>query len=280
MSSTSDNHLWEETLLLLASNRLLNLGRFLKPDVQIQMDMILNSPDLWTIRHNGAVALRLTQEDIRVRLFVKQVSLEPSIEKNILQAMNSGKNAVYPTVRAAIRTYSHQANDRYFECNDPFNSKVPNRVTVCLLKQTAFNGAIDTNPFSYRLMNMSSIRMLIGGEEYPYEQLELNHDNGRKDLKGYARYLEATGCTRRGHGNLVSQEDWGNGKHVCLLVFDTTSNQNPDSPALNPELEGQMRIIIEFGANPPAALTVLVYGEFENVMEITGPGVVTYDMNQ
>jgi len=32
----------------------------------------------------------------------------------------------------------------------------------------------------------------VRGEEYPYESLELKHDDTRKDLRGYHRFLHAT----------------------------------------------------------------------------------------
>jgi len=51
-----------------------------------------------------------------------------------------------------------------------------------------------------------------------------------------------------------------------------------DSAVLNPKQSGELRLVIDFGANPGQNLTILVYGEFENLMEINDNKVVTYDV--
>lgn len=256
------------------------LGRLLRPNVHIQMDMYLNTPSMWTIRHNGAAELRMTSEDLKARFMVKQVSLDESVETKLRAKYLSGVKSVYPTVRGEVRTFVHQDNSQNFECQNPFGKVIPNRLVIALLKQIANNGAVTTNPFNYGLFNLKTIKTLVGGEEYPYQTLEVNHNNGLKDRRKYHRFLEASGCMTRGKGNLVVEKDYGFGKKGNLMVFDLTANQNPDTPVLNPELKGDLRVKIDFGANPPTNLTVLVYGEFENVMEITGPGLVSYNVHE
>ena len=258
-----------------------HLSKLLVPGVQIQIDMYFNNPDLWSIRWAGADALRLTQADVDVRLFLAQVRVTPSVYRELMDDMKSGgKVAAYPTVRGEIRTYSHLNDNRHFECNNPFHNQIPNRLVVALMKQDAFNGDIAHNPFTFKTFNVSTIKQLIRGEEYPYETLELQHDGTSKDQRGYFRFLEATGCLCRRKGNMVLKDDWGHGKRCTLFVFDNTANGCLDSPVLNPKQSGELRLVIDFGANPGKNLTILVYGEFENLMEINGARIVTYDVYQ
>jgi len=49
---------------------------------------------------------------------------------------------------------------------------------------------------------------------------------------------------------------------------------------LNPKQEGELRLVIDFGANPGENLTILLYGEFENLLEINENRVVIYDVYQ
>ncbi len=137
-----------------------------------------------------------------------------------------------------------------------------------------------TRSFSFKTFNVSSIKQLIRGEEYPYETLELQHDGTSKDQRGYFRFLQATGCLCRGKGNMVLKENWGHDKKCTLFVFDNTANGCLDSPVLNPKQSGEVRLVIDFGANPGENLTILLYGEFENLLEINGNRVVTYDVYQ
>ena len=235
---------------------------------------------MWTVQWAGADTLRLTEADVKVRLFLSQVRVTPSVYRELMTSMKGRRVATYPTVRGEIRTYSHPNDNCHFEGNNPFHSKLPNRLVVVLMKQTAFNGTVTVNPFSFEQFNLVSIKQLVRGEEYPYETLELKHDDDSKDLRGYQRFLKASGVLCRGKGNMVRKEDWGHAKRCNLFVFDNTANGCLDSPVLNPKQEGELRLVIDFGDAPGSNLTILLYGEFENMLEINENRVVLYDVYQ
>jgi len=49
--------------------------------------------------------------------------------------------------------------------------------------------------------------------------------------------------------------------------------------SVEPQQSGELHLI-DFGANPGENLTILLYGEFENLLEINENRVVTYDVYQ
>ena len=258
-----------------------HLSKLLVPGVQIQIEMYFNPPAMWTVRWAGAGTLRLTEADVSVRLNLCQVRVTPSIYMGLMNELTRGKKvATYPTVRGEIRTYSHPNDNRHFECNNPFHNILPNRLIVVLMEQAAFNGSVVHSPFNFGKFNLATIKQLVRGEEYPYETLELQHDGDSKDQRGYYRFLQASGALCRGKGNMIRKVDWGHDKRCNLYVFDNTANGCLDSDVLNPKQSGELRLVIDFGANPGQNLTILLYGEFENLMEINDNKVVTYDVYQ
>ena len=142
-----------------------------------------------------------------------------------------------------------------------------------LLKQTAFNGRVVHSPFNYEKFNLVTIKQLATGEEYPYETLELKHDGDNNDQRGYYQFLKDTGSLCRRKGNLVRKEDRGH-------VFENTANGCLDSLVLNPKQTGELRLVTNFRANLGQNLTILFYGEFENLLKISENRVVTYDEYQ
>jgi len=122
-----------------------HLSKLLVPGVQIGIDMYFNAPQMRTIQWAGADTLRLTEADVKVRLFLSQVRVTPSMYREIMSDMQGGKVVTYPTVRGEIRTYSHATDNLHFECSNPFHNKLPNRLVVVLMKQTAFNGTVTVN---------------------------------------------------------------------------------------------------------------------------------------
>ena len=108
----------------------------------------------------------------------------------------------------------------------------------------------------------------------------MTHGKGSKDLRGYFRFLQATGSLGRHKGNMVRREDWGHGKNCTLFVSDYAANGCLNSPVLNPKQSEELRLVFHFGANPGVNITVILYGEFENLLEIDRNKAMLYDIYQ
>ena len=50
-----------------------------------------------------------------------------------------------------------------------------------------------------------------------------------------------------------------------MFVFDNAANRCLNSPVLNPKQSGELRLVLKFGANPGVNITIILYGEFENL---------------
>ena len=145
-------------------------------------------------------------------------------------------------------------------------------------------------PFSFQKFGLSQIEQLVRGEVYPASALELNHNNTHKDLEGYFRFLMASEAWRKGQASMVEPEMWGGAGCCTLFMFDNVPNGAADSTLMNPRQDGYLRIRFKLGAavnlDCPVAidfqhvlkLGVLLYAEFENVLEIDGNGAVIYNI--
>ena len=256
-----------------------HLSKLLIPGVQISIKLYFNSPDFWSFRWTGATALRLQEQDIKLKLYICQVKVNDNVYRELMSGVESGRQMVaYPTVRSEIRTYNIQNDTRHYEINNPFHNRLPNMVIVGLVESTAFNGDIEKYPYSFKSFNLSSITQLVRGESYPYEVLDLVHNSTSTDLRGYRQFLQATGCLCKSRGNMVRAEDWGKGKKCTLFVYENVANGCLNTPILNPQLSGEIRLVLDFGANPGDNLTAIVYGEFENKLEIDSNKTVLYDV--
>ena len=236
---------------------------------------------MWSLRYHCAIAFRVIAEDIKVKLYLCQVKVSPSVYRELMSNMDSGRRVVrYPTVRSESRTYNIQQNIRHYEINNPFQNRLPNMVVVGLVRSDAFNGSAVRYPFTSKACNLTSIKQIVNGEIYPYEPLVLLHDNDSKDMRGYRQFVQATGSLCKSRGNMVRAEDWGFGKHCTLFVFENAANGCLNSPVLNPKLSENLRLVLDFGADPGVNLTAIVYGEFENLMEVDSNKTVQYDVYQ
>ena len=80
---------------------------------------------------------------------------------------------------------------------------------------------------------------------------------------------------------MVKPTDWGHDRHRTLFAFNNVPNGDVDSPHhLNPKQKGKLRLEIKFNAIPGLtvtdSLTVMVWGEFEDVCQVDGNGAILY----
>ena len=115
-----------------------------------------------------AIAFLLDAADIKAKLYLCEVRLYPSVYRELMSDMESGKRVVrYPTVRSEIRTYNIQQDTRHYEIDNPFQNRLPNMVVIGLVQSTAFSGHTELYPFTFKHYNLASIKQVLRGETYP-----------------------------------------------------------------------------------------------------------------
>ena len=62
-----------------------------------------------------------------------------------------------------------QGNLTRFDIPNLFQNRVPDRLTVGLVDSRAFNRDVTRDPFCFQKFGLTSIKQIVKGEEYPYE---------------------------------------------------------------------------------------------------------------
>ena len=61
-------------------------------------------------------------------------------------------------------------------------------------------------------------------------------------------------------------------------MFDNVASGDVDSKNLNPRQSGDLQLKIKFRASPAEVVTMMIYGEFENLLKIDKFGGVLYNI--
>ena len=64
---------------------------------------------------------------------------------------------------------------------------------------------------------------------------------------------------------MLNYSDWGHGKNCTFFMFDYVVSGDADSKNLNPRQSGDLQLKIKFRPPPGKVITVMIYGEFENL---------------
>ena len=279
------------TLFFTPLSPLFHTGKLLIPQQEVSIKMYFNDPSIYMMGP-GTAGAALTTDDIKMTLNLCQITVSPLLYRQI--TASRGKSpAIYPLVATKIRTFSMPNGVKDFDQDQLFTNRVPTRVLVGLLHNDAFNGAKTRSPFSFQKFGLTVVRMTINGEEHPYKNaLELVHNDSSKDFHGYRRLLENTAAYQKGEPSMVLPDMWGQlgaklnhdsgsviypSGNLTLFAFNFTPDGLPDASSFHPPQSGNVRLQFRLNASPGHAVTVLIYAEFENVMEINDNNGVLYN---
>ncbi|XP_068756960.1 uncharacterized protein F54H12.2-like [Montipora capricornis] len=197
-------------------------GRLLIPRVEMVVELVCNTPDffLFGTKTSGMGVKKyvtLGREDIKVTFHLCRIDLNVSVYNELTAKIDVKRQwANYPTVRSQIRTFSFDGKTTLWTEDQLFTGRLPDRVVIGLLDSKAFNGDLEYYPYAFQDFGVTSVRQLVGGEEYPYPTLELNGTNTRKDWLGYQRLLETSGSMQHHCPHMIQPGDWGFGKNCTF----------------------------------------------------------------
>ena len=158
-------------------------GKWIVPRTSFEMDFFLNPASIFSNGESNppTESVRVHADDVKLSFYMCLVKLNPSTYMDMMGLLSKSA-ALYPFVRTEMRQYPLDNGATYKEINNPFNNKVPQRFVLAIVENSAFNGRYDQDTFAYQPAGIEYIKQIVDGEEYPYETLELNTGNGRKDV--------------------------------------------------------------------------------------------------
>ena len=140
---------------------------------------------------------------------------------------------------------------------------MPRSFVFGLVDGKAFSGEYKKNPFHFQHFNISSIGLTINGEEIPFAPMQLSFGaNNSRFVEAFYTQFSGTGKMYYDVGNGISRQDFSN--RYAVYAFDLTPDKCGSSSHFNERA-------------PAAAVNLVCYGEFENVVQIDSERNVIYD---
>jgi len=157
--------------------------------------------------------------------------------------------------------------------------QAPRRAQIFLVKNKAYNGAYNEDPFFFHHFDLSHIECFIDGRSYPSSAYTPNFTEG-KYIREYHGFLDSLGQNFTESTITFDRLRYELGNVIFGFNFaDDNSNGCGMNGHLNPIKRGSLGIKIMFRKPLPEAINVLVYCEFDNVIEIDKDHQVTTDYN-
>ena len=229
--------------------------------------------------HEFCLMSSVDDADYRVKLTeaylkIRKVKVNPSITMAHEIALKKGP-AIYPIRRVECKSFIIPAGNPSLVKDNVFSGLVPKTFVFGLVESEAFNGAYKKNPYNFQHFNMSSVALSVNGEAIPFKPIQLSFGANKRFIEAFSTLFSGTGKMYYNMGNDISRDEFSNGN--AIFAFDLTADMCGSSPHFSTVQRGNLTVDIKFSTAPAAAVSIVCYGEFENLIQIDAERNVIYD---
>ena len=173
------------------------------------------------------------------------------------------KNAQYAITRTTPKVFTVPRGQQSQHIDSAFLGEIPKRIVVCMMDNDSYNGNYKKNPFNFKHYNLTQIGISVNGEEVPFKPLKLNFDE-KLFATAYNTLFSGTGKLHGNSGSMIKREGYSEG--YTIIVADLTPFEIGNNFDL--KAEGTLSTDLVFKSPLAATINVLVYAEYDNVIEI------------
>jgi hypothetical protein len=233
--------------------------RLIPSDVGIKIRLVRNKDAFCLMAANANYRLHI----VECKLLVRKLRLSPSIFISHAKALERG-NARYPLKRIVCKSFTVPQGNLNFTQENVFSGQMPCRVVVGMTDNDGFNGVYNKNPYNFKHYNLMQLKLFLDGQQQAIPVIDTDFENANY-INAYLSLFEGTNKLFKDEGLDISRTDYPRG--YALFVYDLTPDQS-ENDHLNLMREGTVRLDAKFSAPLAQTINVIVYAEFENVLEL------------
>ena len=209
---------------------------------------------------------------VDVALFVYKVNVNESIALQHAKLMERG-NMNYPIRRVNTKVFTISRGDMTHTQENLFLGQLPKRIVLGCIDNAAGNGSWKLNPFNFNHFNLNYLSLKVDGNPIPAKPLTPDFARN-KYIRSFYSLFAGIGKANSDEGNHISRDDYGKG--YTLFAFDLTPDLQEDG-FFEIVKRGTVRLEMHFAEPLPKTISVVVYAEFDNLLEITRERSILFD---
>ena len=145
--------------------------------------------------------------------------------------------------RVDLKTFTFSAGSKSRSIDNAVLGPLPKLLLYTMIKDTEFNGSVDTTPYKFRHYDISELSLYVNGRRVPREGLSLDMDH-KKTCHGYTTLFEESGIHHSNTGLQITNDIVITG--FFMLVFDLTPDHGASEVHTSLPEDGNVRIELHF----------------------------------
>jgi hypothetical protein len=176
-------------------------------------------------------------------------------------------SAKYPITFTKIKPFTLNRGINDAVIDNIVSGDLPRRIKVALVDNVAYNGSYKHNPFYFEDFNLNHLKAVYNG--YPYQSRPFNPDfkNDRyiREMMSLFKAHNQDGCDST---IPINRGNYTLGNVVYAFNFAPDLSTGCVQGYANPIQQGTLRLELGFAEALPQTVTLLVYMEFDKIIEI------------
>lgn len=206
---------------------------------------------------------KITIED--VTFLANKITVRPEITK-AHESILTTVNAKYPFTRSRVHAYNVASGATFFRQDQIFQNERPDRVIIGLVSSVGYQGDYDKNPFNFQTFGTKNIDLTV--DDHSLNGHQINTDFATGDvLEPFYNLTNFQGKDDLSvNGPNITEEDFQRG--YCLFIFDEYAGIQGPTKTVTDIRKGNTKLNINFSSALSENVTVIVYGQFNDIFEI------------
>ena len=264
---------------LTARSKIVEMTGKLHVDLFFQERYIINQTNLKLrlVRSKDSFSLMSDGTEFKVNvveaaLFVRKVKVSNAIKNAHAKLLEKG-TLKYPIRRVATKAFTVAAGHMSVSQDNLFTGQQPKRIVLGCVENEAYNAGFQKNAFNFQHFNIDYLVLHVGGRQIPSKPLKPDFARNRY-IRSYYSLFSGVGKNNSDEGNQISRADYGQG--YTLFAFDLTPDLQEDTH-FEMIKDGTVKLEMHFAQALQNTISVLVYAEFDNLIEVDRARNVSFD---
>ena len=243
-------------------------SRYLANGISMKLRLHRQKDDFLLMAAANTFKIQVTEAFLTVR----KVKVSPGVQLGHTDTLMKGP-AKFPIARKECKVLAIPAGFQSFVKDNIFLGQLPKRLVVGMVHNEGFAGAVGRNPYNFEHFNVSYMQLYTDGEPVLSKPLKLNVGE-EKYIDAFETLYNSFDKLNGEKSSIIKREDWSRG--YSLFSFDLTPDYDDDDHyPLN--RHGNLRLEMNFGTTLPHTINIIVYAEFDNIIEINNNRNIQFD---
>jgi hypothetical protein len=209
-------------------------------------------------------------------LMVQKVSVIPGLRESYIKMLEEDNPIPYFFRTPFINYFTIEKDSSQFMRDDLFLGKIPRRIVIGMVDTEAYHGQPNKNPFNFQDFGLTEIALYKDGMPYPRPMIKL--DTSKDQIaEAYHNFMSSLNAAYSRAVPDITIEQYQKG--FTVFSYDMSPDQMGSlHPGTMLNMNSNIRLEMKFKAPLTKNITLLVYSEMEQLMEIHRDRRVTIDL--